>query len=425
MILLDGCFINLCTDVQFKHFQLSFPELKSEKWYHVIKWYDDVFTYCSLFGIFVPSFVNIVKTSDSSFGFTCGHSPTDSAPAFLTSKLLGWGQTIYLGIAFAAFKSLPSTSRMKSLLTNHHLLGYRLLHHILQTYHPLYNEDASDNIAERPQQQFYDSTTRHLVKLQTQEYFDAYACYLMLKAYLNNSSKTLVDAAELRIFFLCCIRGEDLYRATCFQQENHDCKYKFLPHNLVQTLLLEFARLSSERHSIECSSSAKRFDGDYRTGSSRGRQSYTPCRPSGSSTDSRILPEHQNEFLTKVINVVKADPSRAFTPDCICCLALNRQEALQKYKFMECPIATDNDFCNKAYISMCHLVNVWRKKSLISATESTTTCDLSLNRLEAILGSSEDQIEDADIESDDESSAGSHTDFCSGNESVHDSLRQH
>ena len=38
---------------------------------------------------------------------------------------------------------------MKSLLANHHLLGYRLLHHILQTYRPMYNEDASDHIVER------------------------------------------------------------------------------------------------------------------------------------------------------------------------------------------------------------------------------------------------------------------------------------
>ena len=244
--------------------------------------------------------------------------------------------------------------------------------------------------------------------------------------YLNDSSKILVDAAELRIFFLHCIRGRDLFRATRFERENDACKYKFLPHNLVQNLLLEFTRLSSERRSTERSSSAKRLDGDYRAGSSRGRQSYKPRRPSSSSTDSKFLPEHQNEFLTKVINVVKADPNRAFTPDCICCLALNRQKALQKHKFTECPIATDNNFCNKAFISMCHLVNGWRKKSLVSATtESTTTCDLALHRLEAILGFSEDQTEDADIESDDESSAGSHPDFRSGNKSVHDLLSQH
>ena len=74
---------------------------------------------------------------------------------------------------------------------------------------------------------------------------------------------------------------------------------------------------------------------------------------------------------------------------------------------------------------MCHLVNGWRKKSLVSATEYTTTRDLALNRLEAILGSSEDQTEDADIESDDESAAGSQTDFWSGDESVHDTLSQH
>lgn len=329
-----------------------------------------------------------------------------------------------MDIAFATFESLPRNSRIESLLANHHLLDYRLLQHILQTYHPLYNEDASDHIVERPQQQFYDSTARHMVKLQTQEYYDAYACYLLLKAYINDSSKTLVDAAELRIFFLHCIRGRDLFRATRFERENDDCKYKFLPHNLVQTVLLEYSRLPSDRRSIERSSSTQRFDGGFRDGSSRGRQFYTPRHPSGSGTASRFLPEHQNEFLTKVINVVKADPSRAFTPDCIYCYALNRQEALRKHTFTECPIATDNEFCNKACISVYHLLNSWRKKSLASATESTTTCDLALNRLEAILGSSEDQREDADIESDDESSVGSHPDFLSGNKSVHDSLSQ-
>ena len=312
---------------------------------------------------------------------------------------------------------------------NLHLLGYRLLHHILQTYHPLYNEDASDNIVERPQQQFYDNAARQLVKLPTQEYFDAYARYLMLEAYLNDSSKTLVDAAELRIFFLRCIRGRDLFRATRFERETDDCKYNFLPHNLVQTLLLEYTRLSSERRSIERSSSAQRFDGDYSFGRSRGRPSYTPRRPSSSGTASasasRLLPEHQNEFLTKVINLVKADPSRAFTPDCICCLALNLKKALRKHTFTECPFATDNEFCNKAFISVCHLVNGWRKKSLVSPTESTTTRDLAINRLEAILGPSEDQLEEDDIESDDESSTDSHPDFPTGNESVHDSLSRH
>ena len=65
------------------------------------------------------------------------------------------------------------------------------------------------------------------------------------------------------------------------------------------------------------------------------------------------------------------------------------------------------------------------KEIIVSATESTTTRDLALNRLEAILGPSEDQLEDADIESDDESSVASHPDFPSGNESVHDSLSRH
>ena len=69
---------------------------------------------------------------------------------------------------------------------------------------------------------------------------------------------------------------------------------------------------------------------------------------------------------------------------------------------------------------MCYLDNGQRKKSLVSATESTTTRDLALNRLKAILGSSEDQLENADIESDDESSVASHPDFSCYNKSVHD-----
>ena len=56
LVCIDGRFINLCSDVQFKQFKFSFPELQSDNWYHVIKWYDDVVAYCSLVGIlFLPS----------------------------------------------------------------------------------------------------------------------------------------------------------------------------------------------------------------------------------------------------------------------------------------------------------------------------------------------------------------------------------
>ena len=37
LILIDGRLVNFCNDIQFKHFKISFPELKSEKWYHVVK----------------------------------------------------------------------------------------------------------------------------------------------------------------------------------------------------------------------------------------------------------------------------------------------------------------------------------------------------------------------------------------------------
>ena len=73
-------------------------------------------------------------------------------------------------------KALPANYCMKSLLSNHHLQDYRLFHHILQTHHPLYNKDISDQIIERPQLQIYDTSVRHIVKLPIQEYYDVHAC---------------------------------------------------------------------------------------------------------------------------------------------------------------------------------------------------------------------------------------------------------
>ena len=100
---------------------------------------------------------------------------------------------------------------------------------------------------------------------------------------------------------------------------------------------------------------------------------------------------------------------------------MNLREAFWKHTFTDCLSATDNEHYKKAFISMCHLVNGWKKKTLVSTIESTTTRDLALNRLKAIVGSSEDQLEDADIKSDDESFVVSHPEFpCSvesGNES--------
>ena len=55
-------------------------------------------------------------------------------------------------------------------------------------------------------------------------------------------------------FFQHCIHGKDLFQATRFDQENNECKYKFHPHNLVQTILLKYSRLPSEQHSLERSS---------------------------------------------------------------------------------------------------------------------------------------------------------------------------
>ena len=422
LVCIDGRFINLCTDVQFKQFKYSFPELQSDNWYHVIKWYDDVVAYCSLFGIFVPSSVNVVKTSDSSYGFTCGHSPTDSAPEFISSKLHTWGQTIYQGINYAGFKQLPATSPLKSLLLNHHLQGFRLLHHILQRYHPLYNVEAEDYIVERPQQQFYCQASRHTIKLQMQEYFDKNQCYFKLEAYFNDSSKTLSDPTELRIFIQRCIGGHEIYQATRSDRANVDLQYKFAPHNLVQTLLLESRHLSAGRRPLDRDHSSS-FD---RSRSTPLRTSNTRRRPYGSGPPgSGILPQHQGEFLTKAINAVIANPQLGLVPDCICCKAMGVKAELRKHYFADCQFAKNNELCKLAFKNMCGILNSLSKKVPVSNDTSKTNRDLAINRLEAILDSPEDQLEDADIESDDDSAASSPADFCSGDESVHDSFSQH
>ena len=89
------------------------------------------------------------------------------------------------------------------------------------------------------------------------------------------------------------------------------------------------------------------------------------------------------------------------------------------HTFTERLFALNNEFCRKAFIGMRHLVNSWRKKSLLSDPVSTTTRDIAINRLEAILGSSEDQLEDADIESDCDSSVASHPGFPCNGDTVH------
>ena len=118
----------------------------------------------------------------------------------------------------------------------------------------------------------------------------------------------------------------------------------------LQTNLLYFDRSSD--NSFDCS-----FDYLFdHCRCTRPRSSYTQRRTSGSSpTVASILLEHQNAFLTKVINAVKIDPQRAFTPDCIYCLELNLKAELRKHMFTECSFAINNEFYQKTFIG----VYVW------------------------------------------------------------------
>ena len=96
---------------------------------------------------------------------------------------------------------------------------------------------------------------------------------------------------------------------------------------------------------------------------------------------------------------------------------MNLKPEVHKHISPDCPFASNNVFYQKAFISACGLVNSFRKKALIfnTFTASQTAHELALNRLETILVSPGDHPEDADIESDDESSVASPPDFHSGN----------
>ena len=89
---------------------------------------------------------------------------------------------------------------------------------------------------------------------------------------------------------------------------------------------------------------------------------------------------------TKVINAINLDPERAFAPVCFCCLAMNLRPEVRKYIFPDCPFVSIKEFCSKAFISVCVIVNNWRKKEPMSdistSTASQATHELALKRLE-------------------------------------------
>ena len=160
-----------------------------------------------------------------------------------------------------------------------------------------------------------------------QEYFDKNQCYFKLEAYLNNSSKTLNDSTELRIFIQRCIGGIEIYQATRSDRANVDLQFKLAPHNLVQTLLLESSQLSVGRRPIDRfsnhSSDHSSINPYDRSRSTHSRTPNTRRRPYGSSPPGAgILPQHQGEFLTKIINAVMTNPQLGMIPDCICCKAM-------------------------------------------------------------------------------------------------------
>ena len=118
-----------------------------------------------------------------------------------------------------------------------------------------------------------------------------------------------------------------IYRATRSDRANEELQFKYAPHNLVQTLLLESCQFSFGR---DHSSS---YD---RSCSTPLRISNARRRPYGSSPPGAgILPQHQGEFLTKAINAVLANPQLGLIPDCIRCKAMGLRAELRKPFFAD------------------------------------------------------------------------------------------
>ena len=89
--------------------------------------------------------------------------------------------------------------------------------------------------------------------------------------------------------------------------------------------------------------------------------------------------------------------------------------ALRKHFFAECKYLIDNDLCQQAFKNLCGVLNGLSKKLPVSDDNSKAPRSLALHRLETILSSPDQQLdeelEEDDIESDDDASTGSNPDF--------------
>ena len=98
------------------------------------------------------------------------------------------------------------------------------------------------------------------------------------------------------------------------------------------------------------------------------------------------------------------------------------QAELRKHFFAEYKFAKDNVLCQQVFKNVCGLLNDLGKKVPVSDDTSKANRDLAINRLETILDSPDNQLEEDDIESDDDASTVSSLDFPCGDDSAHRAL---
>jgi hypothetical protein len=217
-----------------------------------------------MYSIFILPFACVFHSTNSLFGFTSGDSHTDAFPAAHSFKLEHSDQVIFSALQYRGFGILRASSPIKSLLASFHLQGYAILHQVIQLVHPAYEEFRTlEYTQDRPQQSYFDPSSRKIVHLSVQAYFSRYTMYLAMDALFNNSAVTLSNKNEQNTFFYRCDRGAELLPLLDRDRDLPHKSHQFVVSNLVRTVttalgLLPRIRSRSSSDTASSSSPAKK-----------------------------------------------------------------------------------------------------------------------------------------------------------------------
>ena len=288
--------------------------------------------------------------------------------------------------------------RTKSLLSSFHLQGYAILHQIMQRIHPSYGEFRTiEYTQDRPQQTFYDATTKKKTTLPLQEYYSKYCLFLRMDALCNDSIITLFSKNEQDLFFRRCDRGAELLPILNRDRDFPDKAHKFIPNNLLHTVHTELALLPPlQRSSSSYGTSSNRsgFGGSYRSHQKSINQIHI------TDDDDVDHGDDDNEDSLAIANVhrvvtaevfqsfaekIRQEP-RLMTTDCMICRQFNVKD--RTHRFCDCPILQNHDLVKGMFIDLVSFYSRIQKK----ASAATSTIDTAM--VNSILANMDDQTQD-------------------------------